>query len=637
MTTPSAGSTGAASHEAIDIHVENQIPDDVVVPNEHGPESFRESFAHLTRLQDWVFSNIRTWDSNSEPTLVFVETPTSSGKTLAVGGGIFDTTRNEYGTGLFLYPFRALAHDQRVQLKEIRSALDVDAERVTTFLGGDDPELFVAAMADRDHLLTTPDKLAYLLAATGGRTAAAGATQLLTRSRFVMLDEVHTYTGMMLWHTIYLFKAWIRLADASPDVSLPTVFVVTATLPSHVKSLFERQLGDTFDIVETNPSHRVSLGGDWDVAIEPTRLTPTLAANRANTGTVTIFDTAWEALQAREEVLETGLEADNARLYIGQDKQPAGDRMASLEALAARPETIAFFASRAAEAGVDYDTSRLQTGTRATHPSTPASSLIQRVGRAGRAGDGGPRDKPDPAEIRIHSPELWTHFRDSTGTMSRSSFEDEIRTALPKTDPNLDRPYYGFAAVPWWALVERSLGADSLSDGLIPAHQDVLEELDPDPASPDVFFRAFIPFARYESGETISYRSLFRTALPIEVDPYPTVTGQPNPHRFYEASVPHGTAYADRPAGAKTNVKQPDVEWKRGVEAGGETYLLLYGTFDFRRQRRNWREKTMLWYTPAPDPAPAVEFKLALGKDRRYPAGFVDEWFWTLITEEDDR
>lgn len=133
-----------------------------------------------------------------------VATPTASGKSLiyqlptirALAGG---------GTALFLFPTKALAHDQLDKLRALGEVAGIDG---IVGYDGDTPRDARAGVRERARCVATnPDMLHYAILPYHERWA-----RFLSRLELVVVDEVHAYRGVLGIHTANILRRLLRLA-----------------------------------------------------------------------------------------------------------------------------------------------------------------------------------------------------------------------------------------------------------------------------------------------------------------------------------------------------------------------------------------------------------------------------------------
>lgn len=172
---------------------------------------------------------------------VVLESPTASGKTLAFTASMLHTLKRKRGShALMIYPMKALAFDQREQIREICEPLGVES---WPYDGDTDRPHRKAIRANPpDILLTNPEYLN--MSFLGFRDQW---TRFLQGLRYVVLDEMHEYRGFFGSNMALLMRRFLlylkRLGVA------PNLFLSTATCANpleHAKNLTGR---DNIDVV----------------------------------------------------------------------------------------------------------------------------------------------------------------------------------------------------------------------------------------------------------------------------------------------------------------------------------------------------------------------------------------------------
>jgi len=143
---------------------------------------------------------------------VVIATPTASGKSLvfqvplaaAVAGG---------GTGVVLYPTKALAHDQLGRLRALYAALREPGgpepeAAIATYDGDTATERRAAVREGVRVALTNPDMLHYGVLPYRDRWAG-----FLASLEVVVLDELHAYRGVLGTHVANVVRRLLRLAE----------------------------------------------------------------------------------------------------------------------------------------------------------------------------------------------------------------------------------------------------------------------------------------------------------------------------------------------------------------------------------------------------------------------------------------
>ena len=166
---------------------------------------------------------------------VVMESPTASGKTLAFTVPMLDAiVRNRGSHALMIYPMKALAFDQREQLKQLCKSIKVESWPYD----GDTPQEHRKALRKKPPqiLLTNPEYLNTSFLAWRDQW-----TPFLQRLRFVVIDEMHEYRGFFGGNVALLLRRFfLQLKRVG---SQPTIFLSTATCENpkeHARNLTGR-------------------------------------------------------------------------------------------------------------------------------------------------------------------------------------------------------------------------------------------------------------------------------------------------------------------------------------------------------------------------------------------------------------
>lgn len=143
---------------------------------------------------------------------VIITTGTSSGKSLAfylpVLQRIIEDSRVR---ALFIYPTKALAHDQKANLEKILKAIKCTPEITVGVYDGDTPPSERKKIREHANIiLTNPDMLNVSFLPNHNRHGF----QLIFRNLdFVVLDELHVYRGAFGTHVANLMRRILRICD----------------------------------------------------------------------------------------------------------------------------------------------------------------------------------------------------------------------------------------------------------------------------------------------------------------------------------------------------------------------------------------------------------------------------------------
>ncbi|MYL83761.1 DEAD/DEAH box helicase [Desulfovibrio aerotolerans] len=135
---------------------------------------------------------------------VAVATPTASGKTLTYLLPVLEEIiKNPDSRAIFLYPLKALAQDQLKAINELTAGLPESARPTVAIYDGDTTAHFRRKIRDNPpHILITNPEMLHLSLLPGHdnwSTLFAGLTH-------VVVDEMHTYRGVMGSHMAHVFR-----------------------------------------------------------------------------------------------------------------------------------------------------------------------------------------------------------------------------------------------------------------------------------------------------------------------------------------------------------------------------------------------------------------------------------------------
>jgi DEAD/DEAH box helicase domain-containing protein len=144
---------------------------------------------------------------------VVLSTSTASGKTLAYNVPVLNTLLNDpEACALYMFPTKALAHDQIANLKSLTSALKAQTSRLGAPLAvrpydGDTPSSQRSTIRNEARLLVTnPDMLHVGILPHHTRWM-----RFFSNLRFVVLDEIHTYRGIFGAHVANVLRRLQRI------------------------------------------------------------------------------------------------------------------------------------------------------------------------------------------------------------------------------------------------------------------------------------------------------------------------------------------------------------------------------------------------------------------------------------------
>jgi DEAD/DEAH box helicase domain-containing protein len=167
---------------------------------------------------------------------LLVATPTASGKTLIYNLPVLESLLQEpRGHALYLFPLKALEQDQLKTLQELDAALPSPSLTAAIYDGDTPPAQRQAIKAHPPHvLITNPDMLHM-----GLMPYHASWSGFFARLKFVVIDEVHTYRGIMGSHMAQVLRRLRRICAhygshpqfllSSATIAQPDIFIRTLT------------------------------------------------------------------------------------------------------------------------------------------------------------------------------------------------------------------------------------------------------------------------------------------------------------------------------------------------------------------------------------------------------------------------
>ncbi len=174
---------------------------------------------------------------------IVMESPTASGKTLSFVAPMLHTLKEHPGShSMMIYPMKALAFDQRDQIRRICEPLGIES---WTYDGDTDNEHKEQIRQSPPHILITNPE--YLNTSFLGNRASWDKHPLgkeyLRRLKFIVLDEMHIYRGFFGSNMALLLRRFFRYLNSIG--ANPQVFLSTATCANpeeHAKNLTGRDV-----------------------------------------------------------------------------------------------------------------------------------------------------------------------------------------------------------------------------------------------------------------------------------------------------------------------------------------------------------------------------------------------------------
>lgn len=175
---------------------------------------------------------------------VAVVTPTASGKTLCYNLPVLHSLLNDSsGRAIYLFPTKALAEDQRLELQRMNDA--AEGMMACHTYDGDTPSDARRTIRDRANIvMTNPDMLH-----TGVLPHHTKWVKLFENLRYFVIDELHFYRGVYGSHLANIVRRLKRICDFYG--SRPQFICCSATI-RNPKELAEAVTEQPFELVSEN-------------------------------------------------------------------------------------------------------------------------------------------------------------------------------------------------------------------------------------------------------------------------------------------------------------------------------------------------------------------------------------------------
>ena len=327
---------------------------------------------------------------------VLLATGTASGKTLCYTVPIVEMLENDPdAAAMLLFPTKALCQDQFIGFQSALRAAGMHRV-VAGVLDGDTPPSQRRKLRDRGSVIfTNPDMLH---ASVMPQHTQWGS--MLSRLRLVVIDELHTYSGIFGANVANLLRRLTRACERhrrmnGAPAGVPQIIACTGTVGNPAE-LAERVTGRRMKIVDTDgsPHGRCTYvfwnpprvrESEWRarrsanveahelMAMLVLRGVPTIAFSKAKMTAEMIHRYVCEALRARAPALAAKVSAYRGG-YLPDERREIERRLFS-------GELLGVSTTRALELGVDVG--GLDACIIVGYPGTLAS-FFQQAGRAGR-------------------------------------------------------------------------------------------------------------------------------------------------------------------------------------------------------------------------------------------------------------
>ncbi|MCC6546882.1 DEAD/DEAH box helicase [Candidatus Sumerlaeota bacterium] len=175
-------------------------------------------------------------------------TPTASGKSLCYNVPVVESIiKNPEARAIYLFPTKALSHDQYGELYELTKACDSDI-KVFTY-DGDTPPATRRALKDAGHIIVSNPDMMH----AGILPHHTSWVRLFENLKYVVIDELHQYRGVFGSHMANVLRRLRRICAFYG--SKPTFICSSATI-KNAKELAESLIGEPVHLVDESGAPR---------------------------------------------------------------------------------------------------------------------------------------------------------------------------------------------------------------------------------------------------------------------------------------------------------------------------------------------------------------------------------------------
>ena len=226
--------------------IEPKTPDTSPIPDLHPALVDKLKQKGLTQLYSHQAQAINcVMDGNN----VIVATPTASGKSLCYMAPVINDFLNDPdGNAIFLFPLKALEHDQLKAFRELTEGLpgDISAQ---IFDGDTSAHHRKKILADPPRVIfTNPDMLHLSILPYHAKWE-----EFFKKLKYIIVDETHTYRGVFGSHVALLFRRLNRIASY---YGAKLQFICCSATISNPGSFAETLTGCDFEVVDKSGAPR---------------------------------------------------------------------------------------------------------------------------------------------------------------------------------------------------------------------------------------------------------------------------------------------------------------------------------------------------------------------------------------------
>ena len=226
---------------------------------EHIPE-LRARFEDLDkplrkRLERWLNNNnIKLWrhqadaiNSIRKGNNTVVVTSTASGKSLCYNLPVLDSLlNNEKSTALYIFPTKALARDQYMNLKKILADTNIKQNRIGVYDGDTAPNEKRQVLTNANIIITNPYGLHFYLP-----WFKQNWRRFCNNLKYIILDEIHVYRGIFGSNYALLLRRLKRVLDT---FDVKPIWILSSATINKPKEFCEKLIGEEFAVIDKDDS-----------------------------------------------------------------------------------------------------------------------------------------------------------------------------------------------------------------------------------------------------------------------------------------------------------------------------------------------------------------------------------------------
>ena len=207
------------------------------------------------RLERWLNNNnIKLWrhqadaiNSIRKGNNTVVVTSTASGKSLCYNLPVLDSLlNNEKSTALYIFPTKALARDQYMNLKKILADTNIKQYRIGVYDGDTAPNEKRQVLTNANIIITNPYGLHFYLPWFKQKWR-----RVCNNLKYIILDEIHIYRGIFGSNYALLLRRLKRILDT---FDVKPIWILSSATINKPKEFCEKLIGEEFVVIDKDDS-----------------------------------------------------------------------------------------------------------------------------------------------------------------------------------------------------------------------------------------------------------------------------------------------------------------------------------------------------------------------------------------------